>query len=210
MHAVPGLKEETASHASAEDASSNLRPDSTRSKVATCARASRTLYLVAAILYTLWHLLSIPTSWTSFTTRQVSSKPASSTPSKLASPPPDSAVGASHVEEPPVLSWAEWGQLHGVEWDRDVIAWNTPSFENQNQNSTFMTTEDHFLSKAFGESLQPSKVIPYYYRATSHIPKKDITITTLVTSDRFKVLAALVQRYKGELLQGFFQDTESF
>lgn len=100
--------------------------------------------------------------------------------------------------------------MHGVEWDRDVIEWNTPKFEDVDKNSTFMTTEDHFLSKAFGESLQPSKVIPYYYRATSDIPKKDITITTLVTSDRFKVLAALVQRYKGELLQGSFQDTESF
>jgi len=57
--------------------------------------------------------------------------------------------------------------------------------------------EDFFLSKAFGETLQPSKVIPYYYKASHDHAQEDITITTLVTSNRFKVFAALVERYQG-------------
>jgi hypothetical protein len=59
--------------------------------------------------------------------------------------------------------------------------------------------EDFFLSKAFGEALQPSKVVPYYYKASQEPLAEDITITTLVTSNRFKVFAALVERYQGRL-----------
>jgi hypothetical protein len=58
--------------------------------------------------------------------------------------------------------------------------------------------EDFFLSKAFGEALQPSKVVPYYYKASQEPIGEDITITTLVTSNRFKVFATLVERYQGQ------------
>lgn len=66
------------------------------------------------------------------------------------------------------------------------------------------TPEDFFLSKAFADSLGPSKIVPYYHRATG--PKRDgnfeandITITTLVTSNRFKVFAKLVEHYQGAI-----------
>lgn len=69
------------------------------------------------------------------------------------------------------------------------------------------TSEDFFISKAFGESLGPSKVVPFYYRATGPNrkdgsvgdgpEKEDITITTLITSNRFKVFEKLVEHYQG-------------
>ncbi|KAH7927477.1 glycosyltransferase family 49 protein, partial [Leucogyrophana mollusca] len=59
--------------------------------------------------------------------------------------------------------------------------------------------EELFLSKAFSQSLHPSKIIPYYYRATGAFEDDDITVTTLVTSNRFKVFAELVQRYQGPI-----------
>jgi len=57
--------------------------------------------------------------------------------------------------------------------------------------------EELFLSKAFSRSMRPSKIIPYFYRASGHFDHDDITIATLITSNRFQVFKRLVQRYKG-------------
>ncbi|KAF8178587.1 glycosyltransferase family 49 protein [Mycena galopus ATCC 62051] len=60
-------------------------------------------------------------------------------------------------------------------------------------------SEDLFLSKAFAGSMRPSKIVPFFYRATGVFDKEDITITTLVTSNRFQVFARLVDRYPGPI-----------
>lgn len=67
---------------------------------------------------------------------------------------------------------------------------------------------DLFLSKAFSNSMHPSKIIPFLYRASGDFQADDITITTLITSNRFPVFARLVERYRGmltlkSLLQAF-------
>lgn len=56
------------------------------------------------------------------------------------------------------------------------------------------------LSRAFSRLMHPSKIIPYYYRATGYFERDDITLTTLISSDRFPVFRNLVQRYKGVLV----------
>lgn len=66
------------------------------------------------------------------------------------------------------------------------------------------TTEDFFLSKAFSDSLGPSKIIPFFYKAlgpdqSGEINPKDVSITTLVTSNRFKVFSKLVENYQGPI-----------
>ncbi|TDL20022.1 hypothetical protein BD410DRAFT_684555, partial [Rickenella mellea] len=43
------------------------------------------------------------------------------------------------------------------------------------------------------------KFVPYYYRASRSFDKEDITLTTLVTRNRFEVLGQLVERYKGPI-----------
>ncbi|KAJ7072628.1 glycosyltransferase family 49 protein [Mycena amicta] len=60
-------------------------------------------------------------------------------------------------------------------------------------------SETLFLSKAFANSMQPSKIIPFFYRARGAFDQEDITITTLVTSNRFQVFARLVERYSGPI-----------
>lgn len=60
--------------------------------------------------------------------------------------------------------------------------------------------ESIMLSKAFPHLMKPSQIIPYYYRATGTFNKEDITITSLITSNRFEILARLVERYQGSLL----------
>ncbi|KAF9039460.1 glycosyltransferase family 49 protein [Hymenopellis radicata] len=60
-------------------------------------------------------------------------------------------------------------------------------------------SESLFVSKAFSSSYTPSTIIPYFYRASQDFEKEDITITTLITSDRFQVFARLVERYQGPI-----------
>ncbi|KAI0313020.1 glycosyl-transferase for dystroglycan-domain-containing protein [Amylostereum chailletii] len=47
--------------------------------------------------------------------------------------------------------------------------------------------------------MQPMKIIPFFYKASSDIQYDDVTITTLVTSNRFDVLKKLAERYEGPL-----------
>ena len=57
--------------------------------------------------------------------------------------------------------------------------------------------ESTFLSKAFSQSMHPTRIIPYYYKGLAPVDEEDLTITTLVTSNRYKVLKQLVDRYQG-------------
>ncbi|KAI0041351.1 glycosyltransferase family 49 protein [Auriscalpium vulgare] len=47
--------------------------------------------------------------------------------------------------------------------------------------------------------MHPMKIIPYFYRASQRFEDDDITVTTLVTHDRFEVLRKLAVRYDGPL-----------
>jgi glycosyltransferase-like protein LARGE len=101
----------------------------------------------------------------------------------------------------------------GDDWSTDLMLWYPPSDSRSHPHGRHATSalrsapdvhrkatpmvEDFFLSKAFGEALQPSKVVPYYYKASADFAQEDITITTLVTSNRLKVLANLVEHYQG-------------
>lgn len=61
----------------------------------------------------------------------------------------------------------------------------------------FSMAESLFLSKAFAGSMHPMKIFPYFYKASETFDEDDITITTLVTPNRFEVLRKLASRYEG-------------
>lgn len=87
---------------------------------------------------------------------------------------------------------------------KDLLYWNLPSLGSYNgaldvSAETFPIQEDTFLSKAFAQALHPTELIPFYYKATSAVNPSDVTITTLVTSNRYKVLKQLVERYQGPI-----------
>jgi hypothetical protein len=48
-------------------------------------------------------------------------------------------------------------------------------------------TESLFLSKAFAQSMQPNRIIPFFYKATGNFDQDDIIITTLITGNRFNI-----------------------
>ncbi|KAF9515922.1 hypothetical protein BS47DRAFT_1341516 [Hydnum rufescens UP504] len=70
-------------------------------------------------------------------------------------------------------------------------------FRPSGSSNAGSTSDPTFLSKAFGNSMQPTRIIPFYYRASGVFDKEDITITTPVTGNRFQVLANLVESYQG-------------
>lgn len=52
--------------------------------------------------------------------------------------------------------------------------------------------------KAFASALGPSDLQPFYLKASEIFEQEDITLSTIVTSDRFPVLSRLATRYKGK------------
>ncbi|KAI9272855.1 glycosyl-transferase for dystroglycan-domain-containing protein [Phascolomyces articulosus] len=66
-------------------------------------------------------------------------------------------------------------------------------------NTDENTSEDLMLSKVFSDAMGPSKVIPYYFKAEESADSEEVTIATLVTHNRFKVLSRLATRYKGPI-----------
>lgn len=76
----------------------------------------------------------------------------------------------------------------------------TPKAEIDLRSNEVAMRESLFLSKAFSQSMQPCKIIPFYYKGSATFEEEDITITTLVTFNRFKVFGELARRYKGARL----------
>ncbi|KAI0358970.1 hypothetical protein OH77DRAFT_1420483 [Trametes cingulata] len=66
-------------------------------------------------------------------------------------------------------------------------------------NPSYALREETMLSKAFSEAMHPTRIIPFYFKASGSIDADDVTITTLVTSNRFRVLKQLVERYRGPI-----------
>lgn len=48
-------------------------------------------------------------------------------------------------------------------------------------------------------------VTPYYFKASHKMKDQDITLATLVTRNRFRVLSRLASNYKGKLFFFFFE-----
>lgn len=92
-----------------------------------------------------------------------------------------------------------WNELLSTR--KPSLYWNlsasVPHEPRPKLDDIFTMSEDLFLSKAFSNSLRPSKIVPFFYRATGCFDRSDITITTLITSNRFSVFAGLVARYQG-------------
>jgi glycosyltransferase-like protein LARGE len=105
--------------------------------------------------------------------------------------PSDTAKGKNHQS------------LEISKFPSEIINWAPSEFTAKHMELEYLNvtpismSEDLFLSKAFSQSMRPSKIVPFFYRATGEFNKEDITLTTLVTSSRFKVFSQLVEIYQG-------------
>ncbi|KAJ7106032.1 glycosyltransferase family 49 protein [Mycena crocata] len=140
-------------------------------------RAILALYLAAAVLYTsnFFFLSPLRSSLSVLLANRVPKLPAWSTSSfnSLLSRRSDSS---EFLSDP--------GILLEQPFEDEVIYWRS---------------SESVPFQAFSTSLRPSKIVPFFYRATGTFDKEDITITTLVTSNRFQVFARLVERYPGPI-----------
>ncbi|KAG1451131.1 hypothetical protein G6F56_008164 [Rhizopus delemar] len=66
-------------------------------------------------------------------------------------------------------------------------------------NQKSMTPGNVLQSKMFSGAMGQSNISPYYYKATDITRSRDITLSTLVTSDRLPVLSRLASHYKGPI-----------
>ncbi|KAJ7496968.1 glycosyl-transferase for dystroglycan-domain-containing protein [Mycena latifolia] len=158
------------------------------------------LYLLAAVLYTSNYFLLSPlhSCLSLLLAHRVPKLPAWST-SSFNSLLPRRVSAADFNQDSYFLS--DPGVLHEQSFE-DVIYWRSSEFARQNglgHEKPIAMSEALFLSKAFSNSMRPSKIVPFFYRATGTFDKDDITITTLVTSNRFQVFARLVERYSGPI-----------
>ncbi|KAH9485472.1 LARGE xylosyl- and glucuronyltransferase 2 [Psilocybe cubensis] len=83
-----------------------------------------------------------------------------------------------------------------------AFSWESSKFTLENglgHSDSVYVDEKLVLSKVFANSMRPSNIRPYFYRAKGSFEKDDITITTLITSNRFKVFARLVEKYRGPI-----------
>ncbi|KAI8069538.1 glycosyl-transferase for dystroglycan-domain-containing protein [Gongronella butleri] len=63
-------------------------------------------------------------------------------------------------------------------------------------------SETYIMSKLFAESVSahsPGQIKPYFYKAQSLVRQQDITLSTLVTRNRFPVLSRLATHYQGPI-----------
>ena len=95
----------------------------------------------------------------------------------------------------PVLYWATISQIEPAQHGH--LLQGASSAEPDWSLGWFEMSTSLFLSKAFAGSMHPMKIFPYFYKASETFDEDDITITTLVTPNRFEVLRKLALRYEG-------------
>ncbi|KAL0955971.1 hypothetical protein HGRIS_002153 [Hohenbuehelia grisea] len=161
------------------------------------------VYLVVAVLFTTFRLFVLPFS---ALLRSISEL------SLAASEPPSPFSVFSgffwilqYLAGAMVQDWPwnpERTSTSSSELSSDSVFWESSSLALKHglgQPEPVAVPEALFLSKAFSNSMHPSRIVPFYYRASGTVDSEDITITTLITSNRFKVFAQLAERYEGPI-----------
>ena len=153
------------------------------------------LYLAVAVLYTTTYLLVSPvSSLASYLSKFATFGIATSfSVAQSANPRVDLLSQALHAQKLPDTEDKHAALMSFLASD-DLLYWPNSSPVSP---STIPIREETFLSRAFSQSMHPTKIIPFFYKASGPIDEGDVTITTLVTSNRFPVLRKLVDRYQG-------------
>ncbi|KAG2222373.1 hypothetical protein INT45_006895 [Circinella minor] len=67
------------------------------------------------------------------------------------------------------------------------------------QGSIQAMPENFVMTKIFSDAMGPMNLTPYFFRAKAQFDKEDITMSTLVTRNRFPVLSRLATNHKGPI-----------
>ncbi|KAG6878195.1 hypothetical protein C0993_010956 [Termitomyces sp. T159_Od127] len=91
---------------------------------------------------------------------------------------------------------------HHLQFSGGETKWESSAFALEHglgQVEPIIVEEEMTLSKAFSTAMRPSKIIPYFYRASDEFEPDDITVTTLVTSSRLGAFSQLIDQYQGPI-----------
>ncbi|KAI1797514.1 glycosyl-transferase for dystroglycan-domain-containing protein [Ganoderma leucocontextum] len=115
--------------------------------------------------------------------------------------PPEMHLDLSELTEPVDENhWADNNWPSG--YASSELLYLPRSGSSSDKTSTtngFSIREETLLSKAFSEAMHPTRIIPFYFKASNDVDLDDVTIATLVTNNRFKVFKQLVERYRGPI-----------
>ncbi|KAF9578729.1 hypothetical protein BGW38_005335 [Lunasporangiospora selenospora] len=89
-------------------------------------------------------------------------------------------------------------EVSSIKYSKQKMNLQSPNNKAAIQH-TDMVDEDFYLSKVYSTAMQPSKVMPYYFRAEGNFDREEVTITTLITENRFGVFKKLVRNYRGPI-----------
>ncbi|KAI0719146.1 glycosyl-transferase for dystroglycan-domain-containing protein [Cerioporus squamosus] len=147
------------------------------------------LYVVVAVIHTTWLYLLLPLSRCSW--RSTNSGPAISYHADRLSQSTGSNVPEINLDlDLAVLlddnHWAD-------------VSTSRVSARKIGRISGYGVNGETLMSKAFSEAMHPTRIIPFYFKASHPVDPDDVTITTLVTSNRFRVFKQLVERYRGPI-----------
>ncbi|KAF9925163.1 hypothetical protein FBU30_004997 [Linnemannia zychae] len=84
--------------------------------------------------------------------------------------------------------------VENILYSQQVMTWQTPRGYPEHG-----VAEDAVLGKIFSSTMQPSKVLPYYFKAVRQFDPESVTITTLITFDRYPIFSKLVTNYQGPI-----------
>lgn len=85
---------------------------------------------------------------------------------------------------------------HSKQQQQQQLGEHTVAWSNAH-GAVQVLPENLIMSKVFSEAMGPSNMTPYFFRAKETFDKEDITMSTLVTRNRFLVLSRLASNYKG-------------
>ena len=162
-----------------------------------CIRALRTTLTICGLLFTAVSVV--------YTTNFIFFSPLSSliaaTFDWLALlPAPQPARDLNPASHAGFLASRSSGENKWTEPSGPMVSWISSRFTLQHglgHDDAIPVNPGLLLSKGTASSMGPSNVIPYFYRAKGSFDADDITVTTLITSNRFKVFARLVEKYRG-------------
>ncbi|KAF6763054.1 glycosyl-transferase for dystroglycan-domain-containing protein [Ephemerocybe angulata] len=81
-------------------------------------------------------------------------------------------------------------------WQQTNVSHRNGAFDLER---TLSAEQQLVFSKAFATSMNPTKIVPYFYKASGPFEQDDVTITSIITSNRLDVFARLVARYQGPI-----------
>ncbi|GJE93019.1 glycosyltransferase family 49 protein [Phanerochaete sordida] len=178
-----------------------------KSPLATVLQFALLCYLLASLVYTTAYIVTSPAVSSVFAlvglrlTRFTSRSPSQASPrvDLISYAQQVFSSQGSHGEDTPGIISNLASSQDSLYWDLPALRSLTGALNDDAYAGAGSIQEGTLLSKAFAQALHPTELIPFYYKATGPIDASDVTITTLVTSNRYKVLKQLVERYQGPI-----------